>query len=143
MKSTLLISTLLLTLLSCNLSSEQDYEAVAKDTCDCVNVFTSTLSDRMIQIMQESDGDQSKLEAAMMEYMLEDPEQGLKDVQALENGESMKEMEACMAQLEEKYNSLYTTLSEEEIAQKIIEKLEGMKGCESTAVIMKLGVAAM
>jgi len=133
----------LITLFSCDLSSEQDYEAVAKDTCDCVSVFTEGLSPKMLEIMEASNGDEAKLQADMMAYVAENPEEGMKDIEALENETGMQEMEACMARLEEKYNSMYTTLSEEEIAEKIIEKLEGMEGCESTAVIMKLGVAAM
>lgn len=142
MKITLLISTLLLILFACNMSSDEDFKAIAKDTCDCINVFTSKLSPEMMEIIESSNGDESKLEAAMMDYMTKDPVQGMKDVQVLQGGENMQEMTACMEGIEKKYDNVYTTLSEDEILSKIIEQLKTMDDCKSTIAILKMGMAA-
>ena len=142
MRTTLLLSTLLLTLFACNVSTETDYENIAKDTCGCINLFTSDLSPKMVEVIESSKGDETALQEAMMEYIQADPVQGMADVQMLENGANLEKMEACMEKIEKKYDDVYTTLSEEEIVAKVIEKLETMDGCKSSIAILNMGMAA-
>jgi hypothetical protein len=141
MKYSLLLSGLILSLFACNVSNETDYKNMAADTCDCVSKLTNNLSPEMMAILETFDGDQAALEAKMMEYMEADPVAGMKDVQILE-GSGQAEMTACMEKVEKKYDDVYTMLSEEQVAEKIIEKLETMDGCKSTITILRVGMAA-
>lgn len=141
MKTTLLFTSLTLILFSCNLSSDQDFKDVAKDTCDCMALFTDNLSDEMRQILIDSDGDEASFDAAFTEYMTESPMEGLKDAEALTQAES-PEVLGCLEKLEKKYDHVYTTLSEAQVVQKVIEELDKMDGCKETVSIMKMGVNA-
>lgn len=141
MKTTLILSSLLLILFSCDLSSDQDYKDIAKDTCGCMSLFTDNLSEEMQTILAESDGDEAAFDAAFTKYMEENPIEGLKDAQALAGAESPEVM-GCMEKLEKKYDNVYTTLSETEIVERVITELENMGDCGVTVAIMKMGLAA-
>lgn len=141
MRKTLLLPALLITLLACDNSTDQDFKNIAKDTCDCVNILADDLSPGMIKLISESDGDEAKLEQGMMDLMLEDQETTMNDVNILQ-GNAAVEMESCMAKVEKKYDDVYTTLSENEVLEKIMVELKTMNGCESTVAIIKMGMAA-
>lgn len=142
MKYSLLLSTLLLTLFACNMSDETDYKNLAKDTCDCVNLFTDDLSDEMMDILETSNGDEAKLEELMMSYMMKDAEAAMKDAETLQ-GSGTAEMTECMEKIEKKYDDVYTTLSEDEVVAKIMKELEKMDDCNRARIILKMGIAAM
>ena len=137
----LLLPALLMSILACDNSTEQDYKNMAKDTCDCVNLVAKDLSPGMIELISECDGDQMKLQEGMMDLMMEDPDATMNDVSILE-GKATTDMEACMKKLETKYDDVYTTLSETEILEKIMVELKSMPDCKSSVAIIKMGMAA-
>lgn len=141
MKKLLLLPALSLALFACNVAGDEDYEALAKDACGCINESTGELSDEMIKVIVDADGDQAKLEELMGEYMAADPSAAMKDVQAMQ-GSMVQDMTTCMEGLEKKYDDVYSTDSEEEVQKKIMEKLEAMDDCKSSVAIMKLGLNA-
>lgn len=141
MKSILFLSSLSLILFSCNLSSDQDFKDVAKDTCGCMSLFTDNLSDEMQTILADSDGDEAAFDAAFTQYMTDKPMEGLADAEALSKADSPEVME-CMEKLETKYDDVYTTLSEDEVVRKVVEELDNMGGCKVTVSIMKMGMKA-
>ena len=141
MKTTFLLTSLLLVLFSCNLSTDEDYQNMAKDTCECMSMLTDDLSDEMQTILIESDGNQAAFDAAFEKYMEDNLMEGLKDAQAMANIESPEVME-CMERLEKKYDNVYTTLSETEVVQKVIDELDKMGDCKATVAILKMGLAA-
>ena len=141
MKTILLFTSLTLILASCNLSTDQDFKDVAKDTCDCMSLFTNNLSDEMQTILADSEGDEAAFDAAFTQYMTDNPVEGMKDAQALAGADS-PEVIGCMEKLEKKYDDVYTTLSEDEVVQKVVEELDRMGGCKATVSIMKMGMKA-
>ena len=141
MKKLLLLPALLITLIACNNASEEDFKNIAKDTCDCVNLVAKDLSPGMTKLIIDADGDQTKLEAGMMDLMLEDQETTMNDVNILQ-GKAIQDMETCMAKLEKKYDDVYTQLSETEILDKLMVELEKMSDCKSSVAIIKMGMAA-
>ncbi|MDG1331404.1 MAG: hypothetical protein P8P74_03695 [Crocinitomicaceae bacterium] len=141
MKTTLLLSSLLLILFSCNLSTDQDFKDIAKDTCDCMSMFTDELSDEMKTILIETEGDEAAFDEAFTKYVDEYPAEGMKDALALSGADSPEIME-CIEGLEKKYDNVYTTLSENEILEKVLAELDKMDDCGVTAAIMKMGMAA-
>jgi len=141
MKTIVFLTALSLILFSCNNVSDQDFKDVSKDMCDCMSIFTDELSPEMRQIMVDTDGDEAKFQEALMEYMTENPAEGMKDAQALTKAES-PEVINCIEGLEKKYENLYTTMSEDEVVAKVIDELDGMDGCDVTVSVMKMGVNA-
>jgi len=135
---TLGLSTLLI---SCETTTEQDYENISRDMCNCMSTFTKDLSETMTNIIIEADGDQAVLQTKMMEYMGSNLEEGMKDVEILSKAES-PEIVQCIEGLQKKYDHLYTNLSEEEILDKMSETLGKTEGCEVTLALMKIGLAA-
>lgn len=141
MKTTFLLSSLLLILFSCNFSTDEDFKAIAKDTCDCMSMFTDELSDEMKTILIETEGNEAAFDEAFDKYLEEKPMEGMKDAVALSGADSPEIME-CIQKMEKKYENVYTTLSENEILEKVLAELEKMDGCDATAAIMKMGMAA-
>lgn len=141
MKLLFLIPAIAFAVTSCNFANEEDYENLAKDACDCVNQATEGLSPRAKEILADSDGDMDKFQKGFEEYSNEDPMAALADateMQKLADGS----FESCINGLEKKYEDLYSTKSEEEIQQKILETLDGMDDCRTSAAIMRAGMAA-
>lgn len=141
MNKIVLFSAIALVFASCNMASDADYKNMASDMCDCFNGVQKDLSPKAQSIIIESAGDEEKLTAAFEEYATEDPTAAMDDavvLQGLENGEAID----CINKLEKKYDKVYSLDSEEEVQAKVAKVLEGMKGCEFTLAIMKMGMAA-
>lgn len=137
----LLVPALLMSILACDTTTDEDFKNIAKDTCDCVNLVAKDLSPGMIKLIIDADGDQAKLEAGMMDLMVADQEATMNDVSILQ-GSATNDMEACMTKLESKYDNVYTTLSESEILDKMMTELKKMPDCKSSVAIIKMGLTA-
>lgn len=119
---------------------EPDYEALAKDACDCVNSSTDQLSPAIMKVIVDSGGDESKLEELMTVFAEEDPIQAMQDVQLMQ-GSMVQEITSCMDGLESKYADVYSLESEADIQEKLLAELKNMDGCTSSFVFMKMGMA--
>ena len=51
----ILLPALALSLFACNVAGDEDYKALAKDACDCVNKSTESLSPEMKKVIMCSD----------------------------------------------------------------------------------------
>jgi hypothetical protein len=129
---------LALALGACNMADEKDFDNMAADVCGCVNNNTGALSDGMKQTIIDADKNGEDLQQAVMAYAMKNPEQGMKDAEAMTGLE--KGMEGCMKDLEKKYNDVYSTDTEDEIQKKLIEKLAVNKDCAFTYAIVKMGL---
>lgn len=114
------------------------YDEVAAKMCDCVNQSSSLLSQRMINILVETDGDEAMMEAAFEKYVEEDLEATMKDVEVLQ-GPMINDLTSCLDRVTDEFEDVYTGASEEEVEEGILEALENMEGCESTVVFLKIG----
>lgn len=141
MKKLIFIPAILIGLSACNMASQDDYEAMAKDMCGCFDGVKSELSQEAQDIIIESTNGGKDLEAAFADYATEKPMEALQDQMAMmKMGEG--EVMDCINGLEQKYDDVYTNESEAEIQDKIIKALEALDGCELTLAIAKLGLAA-
>lgn len=126
---------------SCNMASEADYNAMAKDMCDCVTKSSSGISDEMKNALVKSEKDGTDMQQAMTEVMMKDMEKGMADAQAMID--LGQEMETCSKDLEKKYNEVYTTESQDVVIEKVLTALKAQKGCEFTYALMKMGAKEM
>lgn len=138
MTKRLLLPALLIALFSCKGSGEHHYKDMAKDTCDCMNLLSKDLSPEMQKVIIDSGGDQFKFDQDLMDLMIEDEETTVRDLDIFQ-GRGLEEMEACMANVEKKYDDVYTMLSEEQVYEKIMKELKTMKGCEISVAMIKMG----
>ncbi len=115
------------------------YESLAQDACDCVNESTAQLSPEMVQVIVDSEGDQTKLQELMAVFMSENPTQAMEDAQAMQ-GPMVTEITECMERVEKKYDDVYSTDSDTEIQQKILNELKAMDDCKSSYTFMKMGM---
>jgi len=138
MKKLFILPALALSLFACNVADDADYEAVAKDTCDCVNKSTEALSPEMMQVIADSNGDETKLQDLMSKYASENPMQAMQDAQLLQ-GAFVQDLTECMEGVEKKYDDLYA--NEEEAEKNIMAALEKMDDCKTTYAILKMGLA--
>lgn len=138
MKKLLILPVLAMALFACNVASDEDYSNMAKDTCDCVNETTKDISDRGMSIIINSDGDVAKMQQDLMEYAMDDPTSAASDGSAMQTFGT--EFPACMEKLEKKYENVYSAESEEEVQEKIMEKLRALKNCSNAAKLMEVGL---
>src|SRR5688572_247474 len=68
---------------SCNMANDDDYKNLSKDMCDCVNKNSKGLSTGMRDAIIKSSADGADMEAMMQEQVMKNPEQGMKDVEAI------------------------------------------------------------
>jgi hypothetical protein len=139
MKKLLILPLLALSLFACNVADDADYAALAKDTCDCVNKSTEQLSPEMMQVIADSDGDQTKMQELMGVYASENPMQAMNDAQVMQ-GTMVQELTSCIDGLKSKYDDVYSTDSDEEVQDKILEELKSMDDCKSSYAFMKMGM---
>lgn len=123
---------------ACNMADDKDFDNMAADVCGCVNSNTGELSEGMKKTIIDADKSGQDLQEAVMAYAMKNPEQGMKDAEAMTNLE--KGMEGCMKDLEKKYDNVYSADSEEEIQKKLVEKLAANKDCAFTYAIVKMGL---
>jgi uncharacterized protein YifE (UPF0438 family) len=123
------------------MADEADYENMATDICDCVNKNTTGISDGMKNTFVDAMKNGKDFQAAVTEYVMKNPEVGMKDAEAMTQLESG--MESCMNDLEKKYDKVYSNETEEEVQKKLVAKLEENKDCSFTYAIVKLGMQEM
>jgi len=136
-----LLCPAILALGACNVADDKDYDNMAADICDCVNKSTTGISDGMKSTLIQADKEGKDLQTAVTEYMMKDPEQGMKDAEAMMGLETG--MSGCMKDLEKKYNDVYSTESEKEVQDKLMAKLKTNKDCAFTYTIAKMGMEEM
>jgi len=139
MKTLLFISTLLIGLASCNVASDEDYENMAGDMCECINSSTEGLSTGMVDAIVDAAKSDVDILEAIQEYTLENLETSVADGQILEDAFGNMET-GCMKDLETKYEDLYSMESEAELQDKLLKILEKKDGCDLTFAIFKIGV---
>lgn len=126
---------------SCNMANDADYDAMATDMCDCVNKSSKGISDNMKDAIVKSEKDGTDMQTAMTEVMMKDLKTGMADAQAMID--LGKEMETCSKDLEKKYDQVYTSESEDQVIEKILNTLKAKEGCEFTYALMKMGAKEM
>ncbi len=129
---------LAMSLFACNMANDKDYENMAKDTCDCVNESTADISDRAMSIILESNGEAAKIQQDLITYATDDPVNAEKDVEAIQS--FGVEFPACMEKLKAKYDDVYSMGTEEEVQEKVLEKLKSLKDCANAAKMMEIGL---
>lgn len=130
MKKLLILPVLAMALFACNMASDEDYDNMAKDMCDCVDKSLEGMSDRGKQIMTDSDGDDAKIQEGFMSYAMEDSEAASADMNVLAG--MAASLQKCGEGLESKYDNVYTTDSEEEREKKLVEAVNRLDGCKIT-----------
>ena len=136
-----LLCPVVMSLASCNMADDKDYENMANDICGCVNKSASGISSNMKDAIEKGASEGKDIETTMTEQMANDMTQGMKDAEAftqLQTG-----MESCMKDLEKKYESVYSNETEEEVQDKLIKTLEGNKDCGFTHAIFKMAQQEM
>ncbi|MDA9298887.1 hypothetical protein N9P79_00810 [Crocinitomicaceae bacterium] len=136
MKNLLFISTLLIGLSACDMADDSDYEGMASDLCGCFNEATAGLSDEGRKVIEDAGENGIDTQTALMEFTQEDPIQGMKDAQILQ-GLGDGDFMSCVNDLESKYNDVYTTGTEAEIQEKLIDAMKDVKKCKLTYAFMK------
>lgn len=126
---------------SCNTATDADYDAMAQDMCDCVNKSSTGISDNMKNAIVKSEKDGTDMQAAVAEVMMKDLKTGMADAQAMQDLGT--EMQGCSKDLEKKYDKVYTTETEDQVIEKLLNSLKAKKGCEFTYAIMKMGAKEM
>lgn len=127
-------------MLSCNVASEADYNAMADDMCGCFNEATKGVSPEFKNAIIKADKENKDLEVIMTEMAETNPEQLLKDAAAFEKATA--NFEECGTKLEKKYDAVYTTESESEIQSHIVKVLQKRAGCELTVALVNMGLKA-
>ena len=135
----LLISAITtLILFSCqNIASEKDYKNVTKDVCQCITKVTDKISPQLLNIIALSSSDEKAAEAAMAQYMEDDPMNALTEIMVIDS--LGKSMESCISDLEKKYGDLYSLENDKEIQNKVLEIMKNDKSCSTAYGLMKLG----
>lgn len=126
---------------SCNTATDADYDAMAQDMCDCVNKSSTGISDNMKDAIVKSEKDGTDMQAAVTEVMMKDLKTGMADAQAMQDLGT--EMQDCSKDLEKKYDKVYTTETEDQVIEKLLNSLKAKQGCEFTYAIMKMGAKEM
>lgn len=139
MKSLLFITTLLVGLSACNMADDGDYEGMASDMCGCFNDATAGLSDEARKIVEDAGKNDENAQDALMGYIENNPIEGMKDIEVLAGLEESDFM-ACLSELEKKYDDVYTTETEAEVQDKLIEVMKDVDGCALTYAFVKAGM---
>jgi hypothetical protein len=138
MKKLLILPVLAMALFACNIASEEDYDNMAKDMCDCIEGSMEGMSDRGKQIIGDSEGDATKLQEGLLSYMMEDSQAAQADIAVMEVMDA--KMEACNDKLEKKYDNVYSSESEDEVLKKLIEAVNKLDdGCKASKALLNAG----
>lgn len=109
--------------------------------CDCVNQSMGFLSERMVNVIVQANGDEAIMQAELEKYVEEDLEAAMKDVEVLQ-GSMIDDMTNCFDRVADDYEDVYTDDSDEQIEVKIIAAMEELDGCETSVAFFRLGMAA-
>ncbi len=122
-------------------TAEDLYNAMADDMCDCVNKYANKISPGMRQAIIQAGVTPENMEAIIQEQVMQDPEQGLKDIDAIT---ALAEgMEKCGNDIDKKHkkNENYNSgESAEVVQQKIMEAMRNQKDCAFTYALMVIGL---
>jgi hypothetical protein len=139
MRNTLLFSSLICLIFSPSCSSveanDSDYDALAKDMCECASVHASKISPEMQRAMITSVEEGTNVQASINAVFVTDPKSGMADMRAIDNLGT--ELKKCSERLNSKYSSVYTNESEKEVIKKLLNSLKTIQGCEFTYALMK------
>lgn len=140
MKKLLILPALALMLFSCGGGdSEENFKALSKDACDCVNKSTEQLSPEMIKVLEDSDGDQQKMQELMGEYAAANPTQAMEDA-TLMQGDMMNTMVSCLDDVQKEYADSFEGLTDKEVQEKMLVELKSMDGCKSSYTLVKMAI---
>lgn len=143
MKFILLTASALILATSCKQASQEDYENMTADMCDCFSPLKEDLSNGMQEAIIESANTNGNFEEVISDYAMQNPSEAMADATVLMSLEDPgNEIQTCIAGLETKYKDIKTMESETEVQNKIIEILEKREGCELTYALVKLGLSA-
>jgi hypothetical protein len=116
------------------------YMEVSEEVCNCIGGSTDPLSERMIDIFIEANGDQTAFQELLENYAAEDPEGAMADAELLQ-GTVASDVDKCMLRIESDYDSLYESTPDDEIEQTLIAILEDREGCEISVSVLKLATS--
>ncbi|XOV66840.1 MAG: hypothetical protein ACFHU9_14535 [Fluviicola sp.] len=117
------------------------YMEVSEQVCSCIGGSTDPLSERMIDIFIEANGDQMAFQELIANYASEDPDGAMVDADLLQ-GTVASDVDKCMLRIESDYDSLYESTPEDEIEENLIAILEGREGCEISVSVLKLAATS-
>lgn len=123
---------------ACNMAGDEDYDNMANDICDCMNKNTASVSDGMKTAIIDAVSSNKNPEQAMQEIAMKDPEQAMKDGQAMID--AGPKVETCITDLEKKYENVYSNETESEVEKRLLETLKKNKSCEWTYALYKMSV---
>lgn len=139
MKKLLILPALALMMFSCGTDTEENFKALSKDACDCVNKSTKELSPEMIKVLEDCEGDQAKMQELMGEYASDNPTQAMADA-TLMQGEMMNEMVTCLDGVQKEYADSFEGMSDTEVQEGMMEQLKVMDGCKSSYTLVKMAI---
>ena len=139
MKKLFILPLLSLVLFACDNTTDEDFEAFAKDACGCVNESTAQLSPEMLKILDEFGGDKVKMQEMMAEYAAENPTQAMEDA-SLMQGAVINDFTQCLDKVQKKYSDKYTSKTDEEVQEALLAALKEMDGCESSYGMVKMAL---
>ena len=139
MKNLLFISALLFGLSACDMADDGDYTDMATDMCGCFNDATEGLSDGGRKAIISGGGDATEMQAALVEYGQEHSAEAMQDAQVLMDLQGPDVMD-CVTKLEDKYGDLYSTDSDEEKQEKLLDAMKKIKICDLTYALTKAGM---
>ncbi|MFZ9587936.1 MAG: hypothetical protein ACO29U_10075 [Crocinitomicaceae bacterium] len=125
---------------ACNMAGEQDYTNLSNDMCDCMNQSTTEVSAQTKEAIIGAMESGKSIDVAMTELAEKDPMQAITDGQHLM--EAGPKFEKCFASMEKKYDELYTTETEQQIMDKLLETLKNNQSCKWTYALVELGMQA-
>ena len=117
--------------------TEEDFESMSMDICECVNKSTEQLSPEMRHILDNFGGDKGKMQEMMAAYASENPTQAMEDANMLQ-GAVINDFSSCIEGVEEKYANVYTDMSSEEILRKLVLILKEKEDCQSSYGLMRM-----
>lgn len=115
------------------------YESMAVDMCGCFNDATSELTDEGRKVIEDA-GQEGDMQEAMMAYAESSPENAMHDGMILQSlGQA--EVMSCIADLEKKYDNVYTSESESQVQAKLILIMKDIEDCKLTYAFIKAGLS--
>jgi len=118
-------------------ATPEDYREMAEDMCGCVNKYANKISHGMREAIIQAGMNPESMEVIIQEQVMKDPEQGMKDVEAITN--LAEGMGKCGKNIDKKYKNLTLDADAAEVQQILLETMKSQKGCEFTYALMVIG----
>ncbi|MCR9172391.1 MAG: hypothetical protein NXI10_07875 [bacterium] len=129
MKKLLLLPLLGSLLLGCNFASDDDYDNMAEEMCDCWQSINDNVSRDFKTAMVEAADEGEDLQVTMQRFQATYPRVAQNDLNAIAEIESA-DFNNCLTDIETKYNEVYSTDSEEQRQKKLLSFIKKKKNCE-------------